>query len=161
MKGQHHYKLKVEWTGNNGTGTTDSRHYERSHTISIDGKTDILCSSDPAFRGDNTKHNPEEFLVAAVSSCHMLWYLHLCADAGVVITEYVDNPEGDMVEESAEGLGRFTQITLNPTITITDAAMQATAELQHEKAHKKCFIANSCNFPIHHKATYILKKAAQ
>lgn len=161
MNGQHHYQLKIEWTGNKGTGTSDSRDYERSHTLFINGKEDILCSSDPAFRGDNTKHNPEEFLLAALSSCHMLWYLHLCADAGVVITEYVDNPEGYMMEESAEGPGRFTQVTLRPTITITDASMQATADLIHDRAHKKCFIANSCNFPIHHKPTYIVKPQEQ
>ncbi len=157
MKGQHHYQLKVEWTGNNGTGTSHSTAYERSNTLSADGKQDIPCSSDPAFRGDKTKYNPEEFLVAALAQCHMLWYLHLCADAGIVITEYVDSPEGTMVEASGAERGRFTDVTLNPVITITAGTMNEKAYTLHEKAHEMCFIANSCNFPIHHKPVFIIK----
>ncbi len=158
MNGKHHYQLTVKWTGNKGTGTSDARAYDRDHTLSVTGKQDVLCSSDPAFRGDRTKHNPEDMLVYALSSCHMLWYLHLCADAGVVVTDYEDHAEGEMVEISATGGGgHFTEVTLRPVITITDASKQALADTLHEKAHEKCFIANSCNFPIHHKATYIVK----
>lgn len=157
MNGTHHYTPTVEWTGNNGTGTSDARAYRRDHTLSVEGKEPILCSSDPAFRGDKSKYNPEDMFVYALSSCHMLWYLHLCADAGIVVTDYIDNPEGIMVEESAEGLGRFTQVTLRPVITITDAAKEILAGQLHEKAHHKCFIANSCNFPVLHKPAFIIK----
>jgi len=157
MRGTHHYKLNIKWTGNNGTGTSHAAAYERSHTMSVKGKPEILCSSDPAFRGDNTKYNPEEFMVAALSSCHMLWYLHLCADAGIVIVNYEDNPEGTMVEASGNDRGRFTEVTLNPVITITDGKLQELAHSLHEKAHEKCFIANSCNFPIHHKPVFIVQ----
>jgi len=87
MKGEHHYKTTIRWTGNKGQGTADYRSYERSHTAFIDGKQDILCSSDPAFRGDKTKHNPEELFLVSIASCHMLWYLHLCAEAGVVVID--------------------------------------------------------------------------
>lgn len=156
MRGQHHYTLTIKWTGNNGTGTSHAAAYERSHILSVKGKQDILCSSDPAFRGDDTKYNPEEWLVASISSCHMLWYLHLCADAGIIVTNYLDNPEGTMVEASAEGRGRFTDVTLRPTITITDAAKEEKALALHEKAHEMCFIANSCNFPIHHVPVFII-----
>jgi organic hydroperoxide reductase OsmC/OhrA len=157
MKGIHHYQLKIEWTGNNGTGTSNSAAYERSHNLSVIGKEPLSCSSDPAFRGDKTKYNPEEMLVAAVSSCHMLWYLHLCADAGIIVTEYVDNPEGTMMEETATEPGRFTEIILNPLITVTAATMKEEAYLLHDQARKKCFISNSCNFPISHNPIFIVK----
>lgn len=150
MHREHHYKLKVTWTGNNGTGTSDAAAYQRSHTISAAGKEDMFCSSDPAFRGDPSKYNPEEFLLAALSSCHMLWYLHLCADAGIVVTAYEDDPDGSMVEAHGNERGRFTEVTLRPRITITDMSKEALALSLHEKAHEKCFIANSCNFPVHH-----------
>jgi organic hydroperoxide reductase OsmC/OhrA len=157
MKGHHHYQLKIEWTGNAGTGTTHAAAYQRSHTMSAAGKQDLHCSSDPAFRGDPTKYNPEEFLVAAISSCHMLWYLHLCADAGIVVTAYIDNPEGNMVEATPKERGRFTDVTLNPVITITAATMNEKAQTLHEKAHEMCFIANSCNFPVYHKPVFIIE----
>ncbi len=157
MHGEHHYKLKIAWTGNNGTGTSDAKAYERSHTLSAEGKEDLHCSSDPAFRGDSSKYNPEEFLVAAISSCHMLWYLHLCADAGIIVTNYVDKPEGVMVDSYEGKGGRFTGVTLKPTITITDGSKEALALALHERAHEKCFIANSCNFPIDHHPIFVVR----
>lgn len=158
MNGIHQYKLTVEWTGNNGTGTSNAAAYRRDHTLSADGKEPLPCSSDPAFRGDSSKYNPEDMLVYALSSCHMLWYLHLCADAGIIITNYVDHPEGTMVDTGAGGKGgHFTEVVLNPVITITDAAKESLANQLHEKAHEKCFIANSCNFPIHHKPTFVVQ----
>lgn len=66
MKGEHQYKLTVRWTGNKGTGTDTYRSYERSHTILLEGKPDIEGSSDPAFRGDKKRHNPEEMLLSAL-----------------------------------------------------------------------------------------------
>ncbi|TAD82873.1 MAG: OsmC family peroxiredoxin [Bacteroidetes bacterium] len=106
---QHHYRTTIKWTGNTGSGTDHYRNYERSHCIVIENKSDILGSSDPAFRGDQTKHNPEDLLVSSLSSCHMLWYLHLCAQAGVVVTHYVDNAMGIM-EEAADGGGQFLEV---------------------------------------------------
>src|SRR3954468_9175486 len=98
MRGEHHYSLNVKWTGNRGKGTTGYADYDRSHTISVNGKSDILGSSDAAFRGDTSRHNPEDMLVASLSTCHMLWYLHLCADAGIAVTHYTDNATGTMIE---------------------------------------------------------------
>lgn len=151
MKGQHHYNLTIKWTGNTGSGTSHYREYERSHTISADQKADILGSSDPAFRGDKTRHNPEDLLVASLSSCHMLWYLHLCSEHGVVVVDYVDSATGIM-QETADGGGYFTSVTLHPVVTVADASMIETANALHEKANKLCFIANSCNFPVEHQA---------
>lgn len=151
MNGQHNYKLTVKWTGNNGTGTSNYRAFERNHTITVDNKTDILGSSDPAFRGDKTKHNPEDLLVASVSSCHMLWYLHLCAEAGIIVTDYVDNATAIMIE-TANGGGRFTEVTLNPIVTVIEISMTERANDLHKKANELCFVASSVNFPIHHNA---------
>ena len=156
MEKQHHYNATIVWTGNNGTGTDNYKSYERSHKIIIENKSDILCSSDPAFRGDKTKHNPEELLVSAVSSCHMLWYLHLCSEAGVVVVDYTDSATGIM-DEGSNGSGRFTKVALNPVVTVTENAMVDKANELHKKANELCFIANSVNFPVTHHPTAKIK----
>ncbi|WP_421977620.1 OsmC family protein [Roseivirga seohaensis] len=149
MSKHHNYNVKIEWTGNKGSGTSSYRAYERSHSIQVEGKPEILGSSDPAFRGDNTKHNPEDMLVASLSACHMLFYLHLCAEAGITVVEYVDNVSGTM-EATPNGGGRFTEVILRPTVTITDKSRTEEANQLHHKANELCFIANSCNFPVRH-----------
>jgi organic hydroperoxide reductase OsmC/OhrA len=149
MDKQHNYKLIVKWTGNKGIGTSNYAAFERSHLILVDNKIEILGSSDPAFRGDKTKHNPEELLLASVSSCHMLWYLHLCAVAGIIVTDYIDNATGIMME-TLNGGGKFTEINLHPTVTIIDSSMTEKAIELHKKANELCFIANSVNFPVYH-----------
>ena len=140
--GEHQYNVEVVWTGNKGPGTADYRAYARDHLISAAGRHDIAGSSDPQFRGDPRRWNPEQLLVAALSQCHMLWYLHLCADAGVVVTAYHDTPQGTMSDES------FTSVVLRPRITVADTSMVAKAEQLHHPAHEKCYIANSVNFPV-------------
>jgi organic hydroperoxide reductase OsmC/OhrA len=142
----HTYATHVEWTGNRGTGTSAYRAYGREHVIRMDGKPDILGSSDPVFLGNADRHNPEDMMVAAVSTCHMLWYLHLAAEAGVVVVGYTDAARGTMVEDAVRG-GYFTDIVLRPLVTIS-AGDAAVAERLHEAAHKKCYIANSVNFPV-------------
>ncbi len=156
MNGQHHYQLTVQWTGNKGTGTSGYKEYERSHSILVDDKVELLGSSDPAFRGDKTKHNPEDLLLASVSTCHMLWYLHLCAAAGIILTDYIDNATAIM-EEAADGGGKFTEITLHPIVTVTDSSMIEKANELHTKANELCFVANSLNFPVHHNPTCQIK----
>jgi organic hydroperoxide reductase OsmC/OhrA len=150
MHREHRYRTKLEWTGNTGKGTTDYRSYKRDHEISSPGKTVILGSSDPNFRGDPTRYNPEELLVSSLSACHMLWYLHLCADAGIVVKSYEDEAEGIM-EVSADGGGRFVQVTLRPRVRVFGSVAQA--EALHHRAHELCFIANLVNFPVEHQAT--------
>lgn len=150
MAKQHTYTLTTKWTGNTGTGTSGYRAYERSHVIKADHKPDIPGSSDPSFRGDKTRYNPEELLVASLSTCHMLWYLHLCAEAGVIVVDYVDNATGTMLE-TADGGGYFSEVTLHPVVVLAETSMIETANELHHRANKLCFIANSCNFPVHHK----------
>lgn len=148
MSHTHHYKTSVYWTGNEGAGTAAYTAYSRNHTIRVEGKPDILGSSDPNFRGDASRYNPEEMFLASISTCHMLWYLHLCAVNGVVVTAYEDHAEGAMLE-SGQG-GRFTEVTLLPMVTVQDASMIDKAIALHEKAHHSCYIAASVNFPVKH-----------
>jgi organic hydroperoxide reductase OsmC/OhrA len=139
--------VHVTWTGNLGQGTSSYRAYSRNHEIAAAGKPVLPGSSDPTFRGDPDRYNPEEFLVSSLSTCHMLWYLHLCAEAKIVVVEYVDEASGVMTERS-DGGGRFTEVTLKPHVVIASAGDLARAEALHEHAHHLCFIANSVNFPV-------------
>ncbi|MEQ1725262.1 MAG: OsmC family protein [Sphingopyxis sp.] len=144
----HRYTLHLEWTGNRGAGTVDYRAYGRDHRLSAPGKPDIAGSSDPAFRGDAAAWNPEELLVASISACHQLWYLHLAAAAGVVVTAYADDPDGVMAEDAGGG-GQFAQVTLHPRVTLADEARRGEADGLHDEAHRLCYIARSVNFPVH------------
>jgi len=144
---QHTYQIQIDWTGNNGQGTKTYSGYRRDHTISSDGKPQIPGSSDPHFRGDASRYNPEELLVAALSTCHMLWYLHLCATNHVTVTDYRDTASGVM-EERQDGSGAFVRVVLKPTVAISPGDDRAKATALHEEAHRFCFIANSVNFPI-------------
>jgi organic hydroperoxide reductase OsmC/OhrA len=151
---QHHYSAVVNWTGNKGEGTKSYKSYDRSHDIIIEGKEIIKGSSDPAFLGDRKKHNPEDLFLASISSCHMLWYLHLCSNAGIIVTNYTDNPKGIMTE-TEDGGGKFTAVTLYPTITLKNIVQKDEAMELHKKTNELCFIANSLNFEVKHEATFI------
>jgi len=153
MPKEHHYTIAVDWTGNQGTGTSAYKAYARAHDIQSAGKPTIPGSSDPAFRGDPTRYNPEELLVASLSTCHMLWYLHLCSVGGIVVTAYADRAEGTMIEE-ADGGGRFTGVVLKPEVTVKPGADLAKARALHAEAHKLCFIARSVNFPVTREPTF-------
>ncbi|MDY0240815.1 MAG: OsmC family protein [Rhodospirillaceae bacterium] len=144
---RHHYHVRVVWTGNLGKGTESYSAYSRAYRIERDGKPEIDGSSDPAFRGDSSRWNPEELLLASLSSCHKLWYLDLCARAGIVVLSYEDEAEGLMVEQS-DGGGQFVSATLRPQIVIAAGGDRRLAETLHEHAHKLCFIARSVNFPV-------------
>jgi organic hydroperoxide reductase OsmC/OhrA len=147
MGRQHSYAVTVTWTGNQGTGTRGYRDYRRSHEISAAGKPSIAGSSDPAFRGDRACWNPEDLLVASLSACHKLWYLHLCAEAGVVVEAYVDEAVGVM-EEAADGGGQFVEVVLRPRVRLAPLSDRNKAQSLHHEAHAKCFIARSVNFPV-------------
>ena len=146
---QHSYKTHLHWTGNTGSGTATYRGYERSHSISVEGKPIIEASSDPAFRGDKTKYNPEEMFLSSLSSCHMLWFLHFCSEASVIVLEYSDAATATMVETD-DGNGKFTEVILHPQVKVKESAMLEKIEALHQKANAFCFIANSCNFPVRH-----------
>jgi organic hydroperoxide reductase OsmC/OhrA len=149
MTRTHSYDVSVTWTGNRGSGTSAYRAYDRAHEVRANGPAVIAGSSDPAFRGDAGRWNPELELTAALSQCHMLWYLHLCAVAGVIVTSYVDEAHGVMAED-ADGGGRFTEVVLRPRVTVASADMIEAATPLHAEANAKCFIANSVNFPVRH-----------
>ncbi len=146
---EHTYETSLRWSGDRGEGTADYRSYGREHVISAAGKPDIAGSADPMFRGDAEHWNPEELLVAALSSCHLLMYLHLCADAGAVVVGYEDEASGIMTL-GADGGGEFREGVLRPRVTVLSADMIAAAAAQHERAHALCFIARSVNFPVRH-----------
>lgn len=147
---QHHYATTVAWTGNTGEGTASLRAYEKIYDIAADGKPVIAGSADPAFRGDPTRWNPEDLLVASLSACHMLWYLSLAARARLVVVRYGDRAEGEMIEERS-GSGRFTKVTLRPEIVLAAGSTPEQvdrARALHHEAHAMCFVANSVNFPV-------------
>ena len=147
---QHEYTTNLRWTGNRGTGTSGYRDYDRNHEIAGPSKATALPgSSDPHFRGDPARYNPEDLLVASLSACHMLSYLHLCAVNNVVVTAYEDDATGTMAENS-DGSGDFTEVTLRPRVTITAASDAARAIALHEDAGRLCFIARSVKFPVRH-----------
>jgi organic hydroperoxide reductase OsmC/OhrA len=156
MANTHQYKTTLVWAGNKGSGTMDYRSYDRDFIVSIAQKTDILGSSDSAFLGDKTRHNPEDLLVSSISSCHMLWYLHLCSQNDIIVMDYKDEAIGTMTENS-DGSGQFTEVILQPVVVIIDEAKHEKAISLHAEARKMCFIANSCNFPIKHLPTCIVE----
>ena len=146
---EHGYALTVTWTGNTCGGTTGYRAYSRNHTVSADGLPDVLGSADRTFHGDRDRWNPEQLLLAALSQCHLLSYLHVCVNEGVVVQEYVDHASGTMVSDP-DGSGRFTEAVLRPQVVVADAAMLRAATRAHHRANQLCFIANSVSFPVRH-----------
>jgi organic hydroperoxide reductase OsmC/OhrA len=146
----HRYRIYNQWSGNLGVGTADYSAYSRNHELSGANKlAPIAGSSDPLFRGDSQRYNPEELLLAALSACHMLWVLHLSADAGIVITDYSDETTGEIIEH-ADGSGEFQRVVLHPRMRITDASRIADAIAIHDRAQQVCALARSMKFPVHH-----------
>lgn len=152
MSKSHRYATTLTWTGNTGQGTASYRSYERAYEVAAEGKPALLGSSDPSFRGDPGRWNPEELLLASISSCHQLWYLHLCAVNGVVVVAYRDEAAATMVEDETGG-GRFESATLRPHVTIAAGSDPEKAMALHHEANAKCFVANSLNFPVAHEAS--------
>ncbi len=150
---QHDYTARVEWTGNTGQGTASYRAYQRSWDISTPGKPVVHCSNDPLLGGDPGLHNPEDLLLATVSACHMLWYLHLASSRGIVVQGYSDNPVG-LGETSPDGAGRFLSATLHPLIQVSSGTDVQQADAVHGLIHQYCFIARSLNFPVQVDARY-------
>jgi len=148
----------IEWTGNTGTGTSGYRDYTRNWSVVTDGKPPVACSNDPDLGGDPSLHNPEDLLLSALASCHMLWYLHMASDAGVVVQAYRDTPEG-VGETLPRGAGRFLSAQLNPVITVDAGTDIGLATQIHGRIHEVCFIARSVNFPVTIKPKFRLQQA--
>ena len=151
-RGVHEYAARLVWDGNTGSGTATYAGYGRQYRVLMEGKPDLEGTADPAFRGDATKHNPEDLFLAAISSCHMLSYLALCARKGIRVVAYEDDVRGVMKLDSNGG-GKFEEVTLHPRVTIEGADGCELALELHGKAHELCFIAASCSVPIRHKPT--------
>jgi organic hydroperoxide reductase OsmC/OhrA len=149
MAREHRYDVTVEWTGNRGAGTESYRAYGREHVISAGAKPPIPGSSDPAFRGDPDRWNPEELLVAAVSACHKLWYLHLASEAGISVLAYRDEAVGVMTPDAKAG-DRMTEVILRPHVTIRAGDDVDLAHRLHHDVPARCAIANSVNFAVRH-----------
>ncbi|MBA2444727.1 MAG: OsmC family protein [Nocardioidaceae bacterium] len=158
MSRRHRYAVNVEWTGNLGEGTAGYRSYSRATKVSGESKATISGSADPEFRGDPSAWNPEELLVAALSQCHLLSYLHVCAANDVVVTAYTDSAEGTMAQ--TEGGAQFTEVMLHPHVRVASKSMVERAERLHVQANAACFIARSVNFPVLHQATIHLATSA-
>jgi len=153
--GVHQYRVEIEWLGNRGTGTSGYREYGRQLVVRGKGKThEIAASADRTFHGDAERWNPEDLLVTSLSQCHMLSYLHMAVQAGVVVTAYTDEATGTMVQEGFGG--RFTEVVLRPVVTVADESMVEAALAAHAKAYEVCFIANSVNFPVQHEPTILV-----
>jgi organic hydroperoxide reductase OsmC/OhrA len=148
----HTYRTTVRWTGDRGDGTKSYAGYDRAHETLADGRPTLEGSSDPAFRGDPSRWNPELLLLASASQCHMLWYLHLATTRQVVVTAYEDTAEG-LMREDEDGGGRFVAIILRPVVTVSESSMVDAAEGMHADASARCFIANSLNFEVRHSPT--------
>lgn len=151
---KHEYRVQLTWNGNRGHGTSGYQQYDRTWVLSADGKPSLYDSADPAFLGNQALWNPEELLVASLSACHKLWYLHLCADAGIVVTDYSDDALG-LMQEDATGGGSFERVSLRPTVTIAQGSDPERARQLHKHAHEKCFIAASVRFPVTHEPRII------
>ena len=147
MADKHEFPSHIKWTGNRGTGTSAYRAYDRTWDLCVNGKAVLHCSNDPLLGGDPSKYNPEDLLISALASCHMLWYLHLCSQAGVTVTEYEDHPVG-VGESQPSGKGRFVEAILRPRILITADSALDTATALHDEIRHYCFIARSVNFPV-------------
>ena len=152
MARNHQYSAHLTWTGNQGEGTANCKAYTRDYDIDCEGKPVVKGSADPAYYGDAARHNPEDMLLASLSACHMLWYLHLCALRKVVVTAYEDFAEGAL-EVNSNGSGQFTRVELQPRGTITPESDAEMAEQLHERANAMCFVARSVNFPVTHNPT--------
>lgn len=149
--GEHRYTLNTTWTGNTGTGTSGYRDYSRDVLVQVAGKPDVLASADIPFRGDATRWNPEDMLLASLSECHLLSYLYACVKVGVVVVSYTDEASA-LMREDGDGGGAFVDVLLRPTVVVAEESMVEAAIEAHHQANQWCFIANSMNFPVRHDA---------
>jgi organic hydroperoxide reductase OsmC/OhrA len=153
-RAEHDYTCRIEWTGDRGRGTETYRGYDRTWDIATLGKPIVHCSNDPLLGGNPALPNPEDLLLAALSSCHMLWFLHLASKAGVVVHGYTDEPIG-VGETAVNGAGRFLRVTLRPRIEVAAGSDLSKADAIHHEIHEFCFIARSVSFPVSVEATYV------
>lgn len=161
MAPTHHFACRLSWTGAEHGPTVRYRDYSRDYRVEFEGKPPLTGSAAPPFRGDGSLHNPEDLIVAALSACHCLSYLALCARAGVLVVAYTDAATGRMElvgEGDSRGLA-FVEAVLRPEVVVAPGTDVAKAERLHDKAHATCFIARSVAFPVRNEPTIRLAAA--
>jgi len=151
----HDFTARIAWTGNRGAGTQSYRGYDRTWDLVTPDGVAVACSNDPRLGGDPALPNPEDLLLASLGACHMLWFLHLASVAGIVVTDYADDPLG-VGESAADGTGRFIKAVLRPRITLAAGSDVAAADALHARVGAHCFIARSVAFPVEYAATYLV-----
>jgi organic hydroperoxide reductase OsmC/OhrA len=150
------YQVGVTWMGNDGSGTS-SKSFSRDLEIAAAGKPTIVGAAPSDFGGHDRSWSPEELLVGAVSQCHMLTYLFLCARNGIVVESYEDDATGTLVVEGAAG-GHFREIALRPHVTISSGELDL-AEKLHDDASAGCFIGRSVRAEITVQSTITMAEA--
>jgi organic hydroperoxide reductase OsmC/OhrA len=154
--GVHYFEAKLTWTGAPAAGSPDEDRAAgradgtqfREFLGDVAGKPSLLLSAAPEYRGDASRHNPEDLLVLSLASCHALAYLSLCEKCRLEVKSYEDHPLGELKKH--EGAMRFTKVTLRPRVGFARGADLVRAQKLHADARRFCFIANSVNFPIEH-----------
>jgi organic hydroperoxide reductase OsmC/OhrA len=154
MSRVHRYEATLNWTGAAKGPAENYAGYSRDYDVTIPGKPVIHGSADATFRGDPSRHNPEDLQVIALSACHMLTYLAVCTRGGIKVLSYEDHADGQM--ELLDGKVRFTRVTLRPRVVIDRTSDPQRAKELHEQAHEECFVANSVNFPVGHEAEIVV-----
>lgn len=149
-----HYHAKLVWSGGALGPTKSVESYSREFRAEFEGKAPLRGSADPAFHGDPSLYNPEDLLLSALSACHMLSYLAVCAHAGIVVTCYEDSAVGTLARR--DGTVRFIDVLLRPNVALAPGSDIARAKILHDKAHNICVIVNSVNFPVRHEAVITL-----
>ena len=148
---QHEYTASLVWTGARSGPTSSYAGYSREYEFRSAGKPTIRGSADAHFRGDASLYNPEDLLVVALSTCHLLSYLADCSRAGVHVVSYEDDARGTMAMK--DGKMRFIDVLLKPRVTVARGTDLDKARALHEQAHAGCYVASSVNFPVRHEAT--------
>ncbi|MCB1030744.1 MAG: OsmC family protein [Acidimicrobiales bacterium] len=148
MEAVHHYFTRLTWKGSTGLGY---EHYDRGHSVvAPPAHADLAITSDPAFKGDSSRLNPEQLLLAAASSCQMLSFLAVASRARLDVVSYSDDATALMAADN--GPMRITTIRLQPEVALVDTKPSRISDerLGHliEVAHKECFIANTLNCEI-------------
>jgi organic hydroperoxide reductase OsmC/OhrA len=151
--GEAHYHAKLVWSGGALGPTKSVDSYSREFRAELEGKPPLRGSADPAFHGDPALYNPEDLLLSALSACHMLSYLAVCAHAGIVVLSYEDAAVGTLARR--DGKVRFVDVLLRPKVALEPGGNIEKARALHQKAHDICVIVNSVNFPVRHEAEVI------
>lgn len=158
MKHMAHYSAEVEWL--RGDQNFLDGRYSRKHLLRFDGGVEVPASSSPQVvatpMSDATAVDPEETFVAALSSCHMLWFLAIAAERRFRVDRYFDAASGIM-DEDARGRLAMTVVTLKPQVWFSGERRPSPEQVErmHHDAHEQCFIANSVKTEVRCEPVYL------